>query len=205
MEDKKAEFLALYRTLITRAGSNDLLEWLEQSDFFIAPASTRFHGSHEGGLLEHSLNVYKCLLSLIEGAGINGEYSDESVAIVSLLHDVCKTNFYKKGFRNVKEDGRWVQKEVYEIDERFPCGHSEKSVILLQNFIKLSGDEIYAIRAHMGGFDASVKGGDYFVGKIFEKSKLALLTHMADLEATYLLETGEAKLSQHVKMNGQEV
>ena len=81
-----------------------------------------------------------------------------------------------------------MTKEVFEIDEKFPCGHGEKSVIILQNFIHLDAEEIFAIRAHMGGFDTSVKGGDYFIGKIFEKSKLAVLLHLADMKATYLLE-----------------
>ena len=96
MEEKKAEFLELYHTLITRDGKDDLLDWLTQSDFFTAPASTRFHGNHEGGLLEHSLNVYHCLVGLIEHAGLKEQYSDETVAIVSLLHDACKVNYYKK-------------------------------------------------------------------------------------------------------------
>lgn len=113
---------------------------------------------------------------------------NEYISRLADTHDICKTNFYKKGTRNVKENGQWVTKEVYEIDEKFPCGHGEKSVIILQNFIHLSAEEIYAIRAHMGGFDTSVKGGDYFIGKIFEKSKLALLLHVADMKATYLLE-----------------
>ena len=185
---KMEEFLSLYQTNITREGSDKLLEWLKQSDFFKAPASTRFHGNFEGGLLVHSLNVYHCLKSLLSHLDLADKYSDETVAIVSLLHDVCKVNFYKKGTRNVKENGQWVTKEVFEIDEKFPCGHGEKSVIILQNFISLSSDEIFAIRAHMGGFDTSVKGGDRFIGQIFERSSLALLTHMADMEATYLYE-----------------
>lgn len=186
--DNKEEFLEIFSKTITRNGSKQLLQWLEASDFFEAPASTRFHGSYEGGLLEHSLNVYRCLENLVESFGYHDHFSSETVAIVSLLHDVCKIHFYKKGVRNVKEDGRWIQKEVFEIDERFPCGHGEKSVIILQKFIDLSPDEIYAIRAHMGGFDTSVKGGDYFIGKIFEKCPLAVLTHMADMSATYLME-----------------
>ncbi len=173
---------------VKRDGIESLLSWLKSSDFFEAPASTRFHGSHQGGLLEHSLNVYKCLRNEIELEGLSEQYSNETIALVSLLHDICKVNFYKKGIRNVKENGQWVTKEVFEIDEKFPCGHSEKSVIILQNFIKLETEEIFAIRAHMGGFDTSVKGGDYFIGKIFERSKLAALLHVADLKATYLLE-----------------
>lgn len=191
MEERKKEFLALFQTLINREGRDELLDWLEHSDFFTAPASTRFHGNHEGGLLEHSLNVYYSLVSLLAQANLKDCYNDETVAIVSLLHDVCKVNYYKKGTRNVKENGVWVQKEVYEVDEKFPCGHGEKSVIILQNFIKLEAEEVFAIRAHMGGFDTSVKGGEYFVGKIFERSKLALLTHLADMESTYLLEGQE--------------
>lgn len=190
MEENKQRFLDLFKH-ITREGSDKLLCWLEQSDFFTAPASTRYHGSYNGGLLAHSLNVYDCLVKLLQSEGLTEAYSDETVAIVSLLHDLCKVHYYKKGVRNVKEDGRWVQKEVFEADELFPCGHGEKSVIIIQHFMPLERDEIYAIRAHMGGFDTSVKGGDRFVGKIFERSNLAVLTHMADMIATYLIEQKE--------------
>lgn len=191
MKDKKAEFLEVFNTHITRPGRDELLDWLTHSDFFVAPASTRFHGSYEGGLVEHSVNVYNSLVSLLEHTGLKDQYSEETVAIVALCHDICKAHLYKKGFRNVKENGVWIQKEVYEVDERFPCGHGEKTVIILQNFIKLDAEEIMAIRAHMGGFDTSVKGGDHFIGKIFERSKLAVLTHLADMKATYLLEAKE--------------
>lgn len=191
MDDLKERFLSVYRDKVRRDGADALLEWLEQSDFFTAPASTKFHGCYEGGLLQHSLNVYDCLVKAVDSAGVNGTYGDETVAIVSLLHDVCKVNFYKKGYRNVKDDttGQWYKKEVYEIDEKFPCGdHSDKSVILLQNFIRLEPEEILAIRAHMGGWDTAVKGGNPFVGKVFERSKLAVLLHLSDMAATYLLE-----------------
>lgn len=123
MEDKKAQFLEIFNTHITRDGKDDLLDWLNHSDFFTAPASTRFHGNHEGGLLEHSINVYNSLVSLLENTGLKENYSNETIAIVALLHDVCKVNYYKKGTRNVKENGVWVQKEVYEVDEKFPFGY----------------------------------------------------------------------------------
>lgn len=187
----KERFIQIYNDKVKRDGADDLLVWLLSSDFFEAPASTKYHGSHEGGLLEHSLNVYDCIKQLIELRGLTDKYSDETVAIVSLLHDICKVNFYKKDVRNVKEDGRWVAKEIYTIDEKFPCGHSEKSIILVQSCMKLTLDEIYAIRAHMGGFDTSVKGGDYFIGKIFEKCELAVLLHMADMMATYFMEKND--------------
>lgn len=188
MSEQKQRFLDLFNEHIKRNGADELLSWLQSSDFLSAPASTKYHGSYEGGLVEHSLNVYDCLVGELSLAGLTDAYSPETVAIVALLHDICKANFYKVGTRNVKENGQWVQKEIYEIDEKFPCGHGEKSVIILQNFIHLDAEEIFAIRAHMGGFDTSVKGGDFFIGKIFEKSKLALLLHLADMRATYLLE-----------------
>lgn len=191
LEELKAQFLAIYSENIQRDGADDLLKWLSESDFFEAPASTRFHGSHEGGLLEHSLNVYHCLKEIVQQADLQNTYSPETIAISALLHDVCKVNFYKKGFRNVKDEetGRWYKKEVYEIDEKFPCGeHADKSIIIIQNFIHLEPEEILAIRAHMGGWDTAVKGGNGFVGKIFERSKLAVFLHFADMAATYLME-----------------
>lgn len=184
----KETFLEIYQSKIKREGSEELLEWLTTSDFFAAPASTRYHGSFGGGLVTHSVNVYRCLTDELELSGLSDTYTDETVALVALLHDVCKANFYKKGTRNVKENGKWVTKEIFEIDEKFPCGHGEKSVIIIQNFVNLTAEEIYAIRAHMGGWDDSVKGGAFFIGKIFEKSKLALLLHLADMKATYLME-----------------
>lgn len=182
---KKEMFLYIYKHAITRDGTDKLLDWLEQSDFFIAPASARYHGSYPGGLLEHSINVYHCLVEQLRSCNMLHDYSQETVALVSLMHDVCKANLYKKGFRNVKdENGKWYQKEVYEYDELFPVGHGEKSVIILQMFMKLSVDEVMAIRAHMGGFDASQR----VVGDIFNKSKLAVLLHIADMCATYMIE-----------------
>lgn len=119
LTDFKERFLALYKEYITRDGADDLMEWLTTSDFFVAPASTKFHGSYAGGLLEHSLNVYDCLVEELDILDIKDNYSAETVALVSLLHDICKVNFYKKGTRNVKENGQWVTKEVYEILKSF--------------------------------------------------------------------------------------
>lgn len=182
---QKELFLHIYNTAIKRDGKEQLLDWPETSDFFTAPASARYHGSYPGGLLEHSLNVYNCMMDQARLHGLLGEYSSETIALVSLMHDLCKVNLYKKGFRNVKdENGKWYQKDVYEYDELFPVGHGEKSVIILQMFLKLSTDEVMAIRAHMGGFDTSQR----VVGDIFNKSKLAVLLHIADMTATYMIE-----------------
>ena len=188
-DSKKEKFINICRDKIRRSGREELLEWLEQSDFFSAPASTKYHGCYEGGLCEHSLNVYDQLLLLLRTYNLTT--SEETAAIVALFHDLCKVNFYKKSTRNVKdENGKWVEKEFWTIEEQSPLGdHADKSIIIIQQFMKLTEQEINAIRAHMGGFDTSVKGGSYFIGKIFEKSGLALLLHCADLTATYLLES----------------
>ncbi len=189
-ETNKKEFLSIVNEFIHRDGIDNLIEWLQNSDFFEAPASTRFHGNYEGGLCEHCLNVYYSLIKELKCNELADVYGYETAAIVSLFHDLCKVNFYKVDFKNQKnEQGVWETVPYYTIDEKFPCGdHADKSIIILQNYIKLLPEEILAIRAHMGGFDTTVKGGSYMIGNIFGKSKLALMLHIADLEATYLME-----------------
>lgn len=186
----KDKFLDICKNTIKRDGIDDLLEWIEKSDFFVAPASTKYHGAYAGGLVEHSLNVYECLKGIVSRHPEHN-ISDETIAIVSLFHDICKANFYKVGTRNVKdeESGQWYKREVYEIDEKFPIGHGEKSCIIIQWFLKrLTTDELLAIRYHMGGFDAVVKGGDFSMSKAYEMCTLAPMLHLADMEATYLIE-----------------
>jgi hypothetical protein len=190
----ESRFITLCKENIHRDGIDDLLNYIQKSDFLIAPASTKYHGSTAGGLAEHSLNVYDCLVRLCE---IHPEVkvNTETVTFTALFHDICKTNFYKKAFRNVKNDetGQWESKEIYEIEDKLPLGHGEKSVILLQAFVKLNRDEIYAIRWHMGGFDNAVKGGDYGISRAYEMCPFAVLLGMADMEATYLLENKNEK------------
>ena len=134
----KERFIELYRTYIHRDGSEKLLEFLmsRSSDFFEAPASTRFHGAYKGGLVDHSLNVYECLKDYLERPRVREIYgldsvSEESIAIVALLHDICKAQFYKESFRNVKneETGTWEKKSFYQVEDSFPYGHGEKSVL----------------------------------------------------------------------------
>lgn len=182
-------FTEIFKSQITRSGSGDLFDWIEKSDFFIAPASTKYHGSYDGGLCEHSLNVYDALVEISEHYP-EENIPEESIAITALCHDICKCNFYKKGFRNVKDDetGQWYKKDTYEIEDSLPIGHGEKSCILVQNFIKLTPNEMYAIRWHMGSFDSAVKGGDMGMTHAYEKSKLAVILHLADMTATYLKE-----------------
>ena len=188
-EKRDNEFITTYRTFIKREGADKLLDYLmSRSDFFTAPASSKFHSDYEGGLLDHSLNVYHRLLRLVEseyGEGWRDVISPESVAIVGLLHDVCKVNMYKVSYRNVKKDGAWEQQPFYTIDDEIPYGHGEKSVYIISGFMRLTRDEAMAINWHMGGFDDRVKGGSYTVGRAFEKYPLAVLAHSADFLATY--------------------
>lgn len=180
----KNKFLEIY-SKIKRQGADKLLEWLEKSDFFTAPASSRFHGSYEGGLVEHSINVYNRLDKLVKAEGL--PVSEETIAIVALLHDICKANYYKVDFRNTKdENGQWVKVPYYTVDDQLPYGHGEKSVYIISAFMKLTREESFAIRWHMGGFDSSVKGGDFSLSKAYETYPLALLVHLADMQATYL-------------------
>ena len=173
-------FLSVYQEKIHREGADKLLDYLRTgTDFFTAPASTRYHGAHEGGLLEHSLNVYDCLCDILarprmkEVYGLS--YSDESIAIVSLLHDVCKTNFYKVGTRNQKDEtGRWL-----------PYGHGEKSAYIVSGFLRLTREEAFAIRYHMG-FSGTEDPGN--VGKALEMFPLAYALVCADMEAAFLME-----------------
>lgn len=166
-----------------RDGIENLLEFLDKTDFYTAPASTRFHNAFEGGLLKHSLNVYDCLKELTKGA-----WADDTIAIVALLHDICKINQYKVDYRNKKnEDGAWVKEPYYTTDDLMPLGHGEKSVMLISEFIKLSKEELYAIRWHMGGYEP--KENYNYISKAYEKYPLAVYTHMADLMATYITET----------------
>ncbi len=175
---------------VKRDGIEDLIKWLENSDFFTAPASTRFHGSHMGGLAQHSLNVLRCLEEMCNCTGIfNKKFDYDSVMICTLLHDVCKIDFYKESIRNKKDErGQWIQVPFYEVEDKNPYGHGEKSVMLIEQFIKLTTEEKYAIRWHMGGFDESVKGGNYAIGTAYEKYPFALALHMADMMATYIME-----------------
>lgn len=188
----RERFIDIFRRNITREGSEALLSFLcsDACDFFTAPASTRYHGAYEGGLCEHSLNVYDCLVDQLsrprmkEMYGIN--YSDESIAIAALLHDMCKINFYRTSFRNVKdENGRWQSVPYYTIEDTLPYGHGEKSVYIVSGYMKLTRDEAFAIRYHMG-FSGPEDNGT--VGQALEMFPLAFALSVADMEAAYFLE-----------------
>lgn len=195
---------------VTRDGVAELMDYIKnKTDFYSAPASTQFHLACDGGLLQHSLNVYDCLIAKKESPvwkKILETIPDESLVIMALLHDLCKVNFYVKGTKNqktydpekvaaaenwqVKHDDKgdfiWETVLRYEIDDKMPLGHGEKSVMLINCFMKLKTPEIFAIRWHMGFSEE--KSQYKAVGEAMERYPIVLALHEADLEATKLLE-----------------
>lgn len=205
LDENKARFLELCRMHIHREGIEDLLLWLaNDSDFFTAPASTRYHCAYEGGLCEHSLNVFDRLVSEVtreygsfdneeKAVYINGiKVTLESIAIIALFHDLSKTNYYIVSTRNVKENGEWKQVPFYQVnaepDPSLVYGtHAENSVYMLNNYIATSHMENVCIRHHMGGKDFSEQhSNETNTTTAFSYFPLALLTHTADMKATYI-------------------
>ncbi len=210
----KQEFIEIYKSKITRDGADKLLSFLEKSDFFAAPASTRYHGAYEGGLLRHSLNVYECLVEYLARERVKQKYelnvSEESAAIVALLHDICKVNLYTLEPRNQKTyapekvaaaekwqikhdmlgDFIWETVMGYAVNDQLPYGHGEKSVYMISGFMRLSREEAMAIRWHMGFSGDENKNT---IGKALEMYPLAFALSVADMEASYFLEGTDDK------------
>lgn len=179
----KEEFISLLRST-NREGIEEIIQFLEKSDFYKAPASTRFHGSFEGGLLEHSMKVYEILKHKVKNSVLDLNVSDDTLIIIALLHDICKVNFYKVDYRNAKnERGEWEKVPYYTVDDTIPYGHGEKSVMMITEYMKLTVEEKYCIRWHMGFTEP--KEAYNTLGQAFKKFPLALILHEADLEATY--------------------
>ena len=216
-EKNKTRFVELMAK-VTREGTDKLMAFISKSDFFVSPTSTRFHLSVEGGLLQHSLNVYDALKASLKDNG-DGSYSyivagrevdrisEESLIIMTLLHDICKTYFYVKDYKNqktydeekvaaaekwqVKHDNNgdfiWETVETYTVDDQVPYGHGEKSVMILESYIKLKGCERYAIRWHMGFSDVSPTQ-QYTISAAYKKYPIAWALHNADMQASTFME-----------------
>ena len=209
IQENTTRFEALLSS-VTRTGLDKLMSYIkDRTDFYSAPASTRFHLACEGGLLQHSLNVYDCLIAKKESPvwkPILAEIPDESLIIMALLHDLCKANFYKEGTKNQKTydpekvseaepwqrkhdqmgDYIWETVKTYQIDDQLPLGHGEKSVMLIQCYIRLTMQEVMAVRWHMGFSEA--KENYAAAGLAMEKYPVVLALHEADLEATKIWE-----------------
>lgn len=192
MDNAKEKFIEIYEKYIKREGAKDLLEYLKKTDFFVAPASTQFHSAYEGGLCEHSINVYNRFLnSVLNEYGKEYLTDDkmETIAICGLLHDICKIDTFKVDYRNKKVDGNWVSVPYYTVEDNLPYGHGEKSVYIISGFMRLTREEAMMINWHMGGFDARVRGGAYGLSEAYYKFPLAVILHTCDMLATYLDET----------------
>ena len=177
----KEQFIELLKST-NREGIENLLAFLEKTDFYVAPASTKYHGAYKGGLLEHSMKVYEILKEKIKNEKL--DVKEDTIIISALLHDICKLNFYKVDYRNAKnEKGEWEKVPYYTVDDTIPYGHGEKSVMMISEYIKLTNEEKYAIRWHMGFTEPKELYGT--IGQAYKKYPLALLLFEADLESTY--------------------
>lgn len=200
IEQNKQTFLELINSIERPFDKEKLIKWLNSSDFFLAPASTKYHCSFAGGLCQHSLNVYYSLDALCntfateldENGNPKCKYSKDSIIICGLLHDISKANFYEKYNRNVKNEqtGKWEQVEDYRVkdaDSRFIYGnHEETAEFMLRTFLPLEVEESIAILYHMGGTGYDSSQTDLSV--IYRKYNLPCLLHLADLASTFLLE-----------------
>lgn len=189
---------------VNRPGIDKLMSYIQSSDFYTAPASTKFHLSCEGGLLQHSLNVLDALRGLLTFNPITGlyeyqvagkvaaEFPAESVTIAALLHDVCKTYFYSVSTRNVKnkKTKKWEEQPYYTVDDKMPLGHGPKSAMIVKEYMELTTPEMYAIWWHMG-FNGSYEN-DTAAGASYEKYPLALALYTADMMASRLMEAEAA-------------
>ena len=191
MTDRE-RFIEIFKNNIKREGAEALLDYIcgPQSDFFTALASTRYHNNRRGGLVNHSLNVYDCLRDFLTRESVREKYgidpNDETVAVIALLHDLCKINFYRESTRNVKdENGVWQKVPYFDIDDKLPYGHGEKSVYIITGFMRLSREEAFAIRYHMGYSDGTDARD---VSAAFQMFPLAYALSCADMEATFFVE-----------------
>lgn len=211
------ELIERYESLLkstNRDGIDKLIEFIRKSDFYTAPASTRFHNCHEGGLLEHSLNVFDCLYNKVKSTDVfkkalrdsSKEFWDtdefeKTIVIVALLHDLCKMFMYEVEMKNKKiysdhgskkdNQGRydWESVPGYTVNDRVPYGHGEKSVMMIEQFITLTKEERFAIRWHMGFTEPKENWNT--LNAAIRMYPLILAVHEADLEATYMLEKEE--------------
>jgi hypothetical protein len=190
LDSLQIKFDELVTNNIKRDNIDKLLMSLHtKTDFYTAPCSTKYHLNIIGGLLLHSINVLECLINVNNQFQLN--LNNESMYLCGLFHDLCKANYYYIEKRNVKEDNKWIEKEVWAVNDKFPAGHGEKSCFILQHYISLKPDELLAIRWHMGSFEAGIPDS-YSISKSFDNankySKLIPALQIADQLATNFLE-----------------
>lgn len=189
MNDWRKEFLKIANT-IKRPGNDKLLKWLDSTDFYEAPASTKYHGNEKYGLVLHCLDVYDTMMQLYKLFELNIKEED-TIKICALYHDFCKVNFYMIEQRNKKIDGQWQSVPVWTVKDQFPMGHGEKSVYLINKYIELTDVEALAIRWHLGAYDPGTVfqyPSGFALGQAMRENKLVALLVAADFTASYLIE-----------------
>lgn len=198
VEDARQRFIDIWNEKVVPVRGEQaekMLRYLDgkHCDFFIAPGSARGHSGHYGGLVMHSLNVYYCLIDVLASdiyRQVGLDPSDDTVAIVALLHDLCKANFYAIEVRNRKnKDGQWEPYPFITYNDSFPYGHGEKSAYMVSRFMDLSAEETMAIRYHMGFSDCSDENTRRHYTQAASKYPLCVAVNEADTRAAILLET----------------
>ena len=203
LDNYKEKFKFIFNN-IKRSGAAELLEWLEhETDFFTAPASTKYHGAHHGGLLIHSVNVWRRLHDIVDRDMMNQNAPDfcdtaelvETVAVLGLLHDVCKVGVYHQETKRRKnpDTGKWEDYLGYTFRDPLPLGHGEKSLFLITRHMTLTEEEALAIRWHMGAYDDAVKGGSRSMAEAMTLTPWVWRLQEADTCATWIDERSAAE------------
>lgn len=196
--DTRADFMAVYGNTIKRDGAVSMLYWLDsKTDFFKAPASSKHHLAQPGGLVIHSLNVYSRLADITRretGAAVLDDTTKETVAVLGLLHDVCKVGVYRQTnpFKAAME-GKLATMAPYEFRDPFPLGHGEKSLFLITRHMALTVEEALAIRWHMGAYDDAVKGGSRSMTEAMNLTPWVWRLQEADMCAAWIDERSAAE------------
>ena len=182
LEALKAAFNGIVSQNIHREGIGNLMHWLDSTDFYSAPSSTRYHGAEPGGLVAHSIAVYNRLKVK------QTDEDNETIAIAALFHDLCKCNFYKPSFRNVKNEatGKWERVPSYEINDTCPLGHGEKSMFIIMKYMYLTDDEANAVRWHMGFSVVEPQFEKPALVTAMQKYPLVIKLIEADMEASFI-------------------
>lgn len=203
IESNKNKYINLLRST-NRERIEELISWLETTDFFIAPSSSKYHGNYPGGLCEHSLNVYRVavqfrdnILSLSNKFDEAHSFRDDELIIACLLHDLCKVNFYEMTEKWKKDETKpvgqqWIKYIGYTINDKLPLGHGDKSMFMAQNFIQLTANEALAINHHMNFFNPSMELNAYqhaAFTQAVEKYPLVGTVALSDAVASFMIET----------------
>lgn len=191
IEANKRRFTSLLAT-VDRGGVDGLMDWLDSTDAYSAPCSTRHHLAEKGGLIEHSLSVYDTLCKLDDT--FCTEFESDSMVITALTHDFCKVDYYVPDKKWNKDTGAWRQIDIWSIRDSLPLGHGNKSLYLVSKFIDLTDDEAAAIVHHMTCWNPSVVL-DYSAGASFntavDKYPLVTMLSAADWISSRLIEGRE--------------